>query len=364
MEPELKGEVVYLYAFDVADEIRNDRIRKILSKKAMPYGVQLDHTLPKDIPFYRPLAIDLKREGWKIGGVRVQPVVRVYEVGVVSIMISVPFTVPDLRKLLSFHQPVLDNQRPLDRAAHELCAEIVKNLQEYIVRGMPGIDTPEAYTVFCFNDLKGAQDVETWRSSQRREIAGLLSETDADLLSEQQVGEIFRHCISYTRQDLTVIDWDAALAVDLTGTSPDLIHVLELANLQLEELVLMDKRLDSYLDRAYPILERPRRIWGSFSRADLAKIRRFRMDVAKITDEVTNISKFFGDWFLARIYLSASERFHLATWHQSIQQRLNSLDNLYGVLRTEANETWMLFLEVTIVLLFLVDLLGVFFFNR
>lgn len=364
MSSELSGEVVYLYAFDVADEIRTERVRKILSRKAMPFGVQLDHTLPKDIPFYRPLTIDLKREGWKLGGLKVQPVVRVYDVGVVSVMISVPFVVSELKELLSYHHPVLDGQRPMDRAAHELCIEIVKNLQEYIVRGMPSIGTPEAYTVFSVSHIGAAVDVEAWLEAHRREIAGLLSETEAEQLSEQQVVEIFRHAIGFTRSDFTVIDWDAAFVVDLTGPTHDLVHVLELANLQLEELVLMDKRIDGYLDEAYTTLETPRPFWGRFSRKELAKIRRFRMDVAKITDEVSNISKFFGDWYLGRIYLAASERFHLETWHESIQNRLSSLDNLYGVLRSEANEASMLILEIMIVLLFIVDLIMVFLYSH
>lgn len=360
MSSELKGEVVYLYAFDVADEIRTERIHKILSKKAMPYAIQLDHTLPKDIPFYRPLTIDLKREGWKLGGENVQPVLRIYEVGVVSIMISVPFSVGDLKDLMPYHRPVLDKQKPLDKAAHELCAEVVKNLHEYIVRGMPKVDTPEAYTVFNIRQVGDEKNIEAWSQAQRRAIAGLLAETHPEQLSQQQVDETFRHSISFTLSDLTIIEWDAALAVDLTGPSDDLIHVLELANLQLEELVLMDKRLDVHLDKAYTDLETRRPFLGSLSRRALSKIRRFRMDVAKITDEVSNISKFFGDWYLARIYLAARDRFHLSTWQESIQSRLNNLDNLYEVLRSEANEAWMLILEVLIVGLFIADLVAVF----
>jgi hypothetical protein len=114
MEPSLQGNAVYLYAFDVADEIRTERISKILAKRAVLYEVQADHTLPKTIPFYRPLTIDPKREAWKIHGTAVQTVVRVYDVGVVSIMITVPFSVAFLQDLISFHQPLLDNHTALD----------------------------------------------------------------------------------------------------------------------------------------------------------------------------------------------------------------------------------------------------------
>src|SRR5262249_16770443 len=151
----------------------------------------------------------------------------------------------------------------------------------------------------------------------------------------QQIDETFRHCISFSRKDITIIDWDAALVMDLSGSPPDVIHVLELANLQLEELVLMDQRVDRYLEAAYHELEKGRTSLLGLPRNELARLRRFRMDVAKITDEVSNISKFFGDWYLARIYMAARDRFHLVTWRESIQQRLLSLDNLYEIFRSE-----------------------------
>jgi len=353
-----KGEVVYLYAFDVADEIRTERIDQILSTKVIPFEVKLNHTLPKGIPFYRPLTICPTRESWKIRGVPARMVLRVYNVGVVSIMVSIPFQVSALRELLPFHQPLLDNQTQLDKAAHDLCVEVFHSLKDYLVKPISKVGIPEAYTIFTFQEIPGLKkNIQPWVQEQRREIAGLLSETDADLLSPQQVEETFRHSLSFDLDDIAIVDWDAALLVDLSSKVDDEIHVLELANLQLEELVLMDKRLDDYLGHAYENLESQRRLLGT-RRKELDQLRRFRMDVAKITDEVSNISKFFGDWYLARLYLAARERFHIATWRESIQNRLLNLDNLYEVLRNETNESRMLLLEVLIVLLFILDLIA------
>ena len=46
------------------------------------------------------------------------------------------------------------------------------------------------------------------------------------------------------------------------------------------------------------------RVFGGANKT-LRHLRRFRVDVAKLTDEVTHITKFFGDWHLARVYLGA-----------------------------------------------------------
>jgi hypothetical protein len=86
-------------------------------------------------------------------------------------------------------------------------------------------------------------------------------------------------------------------------------------------------------------------------------LRRFRVDVAKLADEVTHITKFFGDWYLARVYLGARDRFYLDQWRASVEQRLAQLDKLYSVVHTEVNEQRMLWLEAIIVIFFAIDLL-------
>src|SRR5258706_511283 len=81
-------------------------------------------------------------------------------------------------------------------------------------------------------------------------------------------------------------------------------------NLQLAELEAYDAILDNAVERAYRDVAGRR-----FSRATGARTRRelreIRMDLARLSDELSNITKFFGDWHLARIYQGLSSRFHL-----------------------------------------------------
>jgi uncharacterized Rmd1/YagE family protein len=81
------------------------------------------------------------------------------------------------------------------------------------------------------------------------------------------------------------------------------------------------------------------------------------VDLARLSDELSNITKFFGDWHLARIYKGLADRFHLADWHRTIDEKLNTLGDLYQMLRGEQTNRAMLVLELTIVLLFIIDLI-------
>ena len=186
-------------------------------------------------------------------------------------------------------------------------------------------------------------------------VAGLLTEIEPAHLSDEQMDESLRVRRSFATSDLIVIDWDAALLVELDGYAEDVLYVLELANLQLEELQVMDRRLDRHLERAYDDLERRRSALFGVPTRMLDWLRRFRVDATKLTDEVTNITKFFGDWYLARVYLGAQDRFHLQQWRQSVEQRLGQLDEIYRVLQAEVYERRMLWLEIAIVICFLVD---------
>lgn len=358
----MKGEVVYLYAYDVANEIATDKVQQILTTRPAPVRIRTDHTYPKDVPLYQPLTIEPERQA-AIGGRPVRLVLRIYDVGVVSITVRVPVEVGQLADLQPLHSRRLDNGQTLDELAGELCLDACKSLGDAMIESSPPTE-PEAYTVFCLTEIDGtadgtsggATDVQQWLTTHRRAVAGLLSETDPARLSEEQVRESFRVERSFSLGDVVIIDWDAALLVDLDGYVDDVLYILELANVQLEEYRRMDERLDKYLNRAYEEVQQHRfGIFGTYT-SILRKLRLFRVDVTKLSDEVSHIGKFLGDWFLARVYLGASERFYLEHWRTSVEQRLDQLDKLYNVVNSEVMNRRLLWLECLIVVFFAIDL--------
>jgi uncharacterized Rmd1/YagE family protein len=82
--------------------------------------------------------------------------------------------------------------------------------------------------------------------------------------------------------------------------------------------------------------------------------------LARFSDELQNITKFFGEWHLARVYENTARVFHLADWHRAIDEKLRTLDSLYEMLKQDQNHRVMLWLEAAIVLLFIMDLVLLF----
>lgn len=363
----MKGEVVYLYSYDVAYEIDLPKARGALAggefRELTP-----SKTLPRDMPFYKPLAVtkDPVQVETALGVLTVRREAKVFSIGAVSVMLRAEFDVPGLGDLLKYHNPAVEDGGRLDDTAGALAEEILQAVRPFAVRPTAGRGGPEAYTVFCITEpapSASGKTAEMWLEEWRDEVAGLLTEEqDFDRLSDAEVRETTRCAFSYTNDDLLVIDWDAALVLEPSGNVGDVLYILEAANLQLTELQIYDAFLDKTLDQAYDDLETYGKRLPLFSGPGdiLSRLKTALVDLTKFSDELTNITKFFGDYHLARVYLGCRERFHLTEWENSLERKLERLDGLYKRLTDDQNNRRMIVLEALIVLLFIVDLAAIF----
>src|SRR5438132_5109465 len=358
------GEVVYIYAFDVAYEMTRRPVRELLGQPVAQFVVDASKRSPRHLFFYRPQMVrlpPLERIG-PHGPVRVERVIKLLPVGAISITVRVPFEVRQIEDLVAYHDLQFSNGSLHDEV-RRLAEEVRRELAPYFIRPVAHLADEEAYTVFFIQSplltVDGAGlSAENWLRANRRPVASLLTqEPDCDHLSKQEADESTGRFLSYYEHDLVVVDWDAALIMDEPQNFDETLYVMELANLQLAELEAYDRILDEALERSYRDLgEQPLRRKGDVRR----ELREIRVDLARLSDELSNITKFFGDWHLARIYENISARFHLGDWHRTIDEKLKTLANLYQLLQHDQTNRWMLMLEATIVLLFVIDLVLLF----
>lgn len=354
------GEVVYMYAYDVAYEMTREPVEYLLGQRTEPFSFGASKRSPRHVFFYKPQMIRLppvERIG-PHGPVRIERVVKLLPVGAISIRVSVPFEVDKIEDLVVYHDLQLETGS-LTEEVRQLAEEVRHELEPYYVRPVPTLVDEEAYTVFCLESplitAEGARIIaEDWLHVHRRQVASLLTQEDNIAnLSRQEAEENTVRSLSYYQNDLVVIDWDAALLVDEKSDFDETLYIMELANVQLAELEAYDRILDNALERAYRDLSRnPNRGRMQVMR----ELKEIRIDLARFSDELSNITKFFGDWHLARIYKNIAARFHLGDWHRTIDEKLQTLDGLYEIIKHDQTNRLMLILETTIVLLFVIDL--------
>ncbi|MGC8830786.1 MAG: hypothetical protein ACP5K7_06180 [Verrucomicrobiia bacterium] len=354
------GEVVYIYAFDIAYELETSRIKTLLGHPISEFGIDISRRSPRQLLLHRSQMVrfpPIERIG-PHGLVQISRNVKLFQIGAISITVRVPFEVDHFSELVNYHDLELKSGSLYDEVKN-FAYQIYEELKQYSVRPVNKLQDEEAYTVFCINSpLLDSQmqpvNSEIWFKTHRRQIASLLTqETDQSILSKQESDESTARYLTYYENDLVVIDWDAALVVDEPKDFDEIIYIMELANLQLAELEAYDRILDEAIDSAYrELYTQPLLRSGSLMR----DLREIRVDMARINDELLNITKFFGDWHLAKIYENIASRFHLADWHKIIDEKIKTVGEIYQLLHQDKLNQWMLILETTIVLLFIIDL--------
>src|SRR5438105_9942243 len=87
------GEVVFMYAFDVAYEMTRQPVRELLGQPLAKFSVDASKRSPRHLFFYRPQMVRLapmERVG-PHGRVLIERAVKLLPVGAISITVSVPF---------------------------------------------------------------------------------------------------------------------------------------------------------------------------------------------------------------------------------------------------------------------------------
>src|SRR6476646_4625204 len=105
------GEVVYIYAFDVAYEMIRQPVRELLGQPVAQFVVDASKRSPRHLFFYRPQMVRLppqERIGPR-GPVRMERVIKILPVGAISITVRVPFSVQQIEDLVAFHDLQFSN---------------------------------------------------------------------------------------------------------------------------------------------------------------------------------------------------------------------------------------------------------------
>ena len=190
------GEVVYIYAFDVAYEMIRQPVRELLGQPVAQFVVDASKRSPRHLFFYRPQMVrlpPLERLGPN-GPIRVERVIKLLPVGALSVTVRLPFEVERIEDLVDYHDLQFSNGS-LHQEVRRLAEEVRRELSSYFIRPVTHLAEEEAYTVFCLESPLRTQDgqalsAENWLRANRRQVAALLTqEPDIDHLSKQESDE-------------------------------------------------------------------------------------------------------------------------------------------------------------------------------
>jgi hypothetical protein len=344
----------YLYfAYDVGQGIDLDAAARLLTVPAEPAVVRHRRPAPRYFQYEEPpLRVRLDAPALPIAGrsTHAGGEAVLFDFGAISVRYTVPLEGP------------FEGLIPLSAAMEEEAGPLVEDARRRVgglvdaIRG--AITDPhvapliEDYVVYEITALDPPTPPVQLLGAHAGELARILRGERSDL-SADEVEDAISARISYGQDDLTLVDWNAALVFD--EDAEDACSVLEYANTQLLEMRLLDGKLDRSLDRCYEAVT-TKRFHLPFVPLDVRRIGRMQVDGALLHERVLNALKLLGDQYLSRLYRLAAGRFHLDEWHGSIQRKLDALDSVYGKLFDRAATRRMEFLEWLVVLLILVEI--------
>lgn len=341
-----RGAFRAMFVYDVADTIDLARLRTVRGEGVSRAPLQLRREASSEFIQYpvAPLIVrlpDPERSGWTMRA-------KLFDFGVVSIRISVPFAgswdafatlTRDLRRdeaLEALARSALD----------DVLAEIASALDD------PHPALVEDYFILEVDQFAEPVNAQRLTGELGSALTRLLLFEDRELEAAEQA-EALRIAFSYYPDDLAVVQWDAAFVYDRADGAEAVQDILEFANSQLVEFRTYDARLDGELDAIYGLEPgRPVGRWlrsGAAERA--AQVRFLLIDVLELTDRTANALKIIGDAYYARLYRAVAGRLGLADWQRQIDAKLHSVSEIYRVLQDQAQYARSQTLEWIIIVL-------------
>ncbi len=370
----LTGRVVFQYFYDCGGDIELEKVPREKLKvipRATPKRVRVLAPKYEEVGL-QPLEVDLGNRN--VSGYEVKVEGRIFPIGVIEIYAVAEFRGCGLDSLVKL---VRLDERPVKVSGKEIefegmtrsfFDELLKTIKPAIVSPYPAFKHPENYTLIMITEASPKLGARDFLKGFRKQTAGILrGEKEWRKLSSKETEDAVKFYLSYTDDDIVIVDWYSALMSGAVDYMDELEHMIELARIQLLELKTYDKLLDMRLERAYDSLHRvftkPRMgiAWIQRDYKDLAKaageLAEWRVEVTDLVEDMRNILKFTGEWYLGKLYRISSERFRIQDWLALVDKKLGQLQELYAMAMERVDVHRSTTLEFLIVVLIIIEVI-------
>jgi len=354
------GQIIALRLVDIADGIDLKWAERLWSERARKRSTrpQLSATPLKAMSFgVPPLALQLDPVRLGAQFETADASVRLYDFGVAAFALRVPVSEVDWQDFTA----LLDG---VDAATAPDAGSPIWRLLLDGVRAAVGeaLERPttatleEDYLIGLVHELD--EPITAEALLERLDLAPMLA-GDRRPLSDGARRDLLRSRFSYYLDDLVVLAWDRAFIYE-PRQDTDVVDVLEVANAQLLEMRYYDELLDDELPRMYDLVEAARRTMSLFAARRYARLARrlygLVAEVTELTERVDNALQVTEDVYLARVYAAAIELYRVPNVSAAVERKLAIIRDTYAALYSEASSRRAELLEVSIVLLIVIEI--------
>ena len=348
------GSIHAFYLFDVAQGIDLARLQTLLGPAATPATVQdKSPGQPKVRYLQPPVIVDGSSLGLaEIDGFKLR--LKFYDYGVISLMLSQPFT-GKWTDLVRIGQDLIESE-PREQRAADVSVLIAERVNAALIEPRKS-HLVEDYVAIVVSTLDQPATADDVIRTHGADIAQMLR-GERQPLSSQERDEVLRHRISYLTDDVVVPAYNAAFVYDTEAGAGATLEILEYVNSHLLEFRYHDELLEAELARIYGDLQKRRGgSWLSGRRSTKAvhSLHALFIDVNELTDRMENVLKLVGDIYASRLFGLAASRLGLDAWKRNVEDKLQTLSDIYRFTVEERHMVRANFLELVIVLILVIE---------
>jgi hypothetical protein len=355
------GKAVAYRVFDVAEEFDLAAAERIVQSTYSPSRLRLARATGHSLVVRNaPMTMTLPPSAIRMRADRTEAdvVARIWDYGVISMQFHIPLPAGlSWDSMLSLAEAI-EEDNDIDEVARLRVREVAQALAP--AAKLPhAVGAMEDYVIYQIERVDGV--ASTAALLETVDIPALILGERKERLSERTRDSIRSGALSYSESDLAVIDWNSAFLVEPAG-SRDVADMIEFAVTHLTEFRCFDELLDERLERLYDEIQRER---GGFFRSEYVRLSReanaLYIEFSDYVDRVDNSLKFVGDFYLATVFRTAVNRFHMREWEESVTRKMNTVARVSELLHAEVNVRRGHVLEIIVIVLIVLELLSALF---
>jgi hypothetical protein len=349
---QLQGSVLVMIQFAVSEELHLEVLQQAIQARTLTKP-SMKNAAPAYVRYRRPPVVDAMEPLTLDTGERLEGEIKYYDYGVVSVLYQFPFagSWEELTLLSSrwvWEVDFASRIEPMVRQRLGRAAEaLVKPYERWL---------SEDFFIFHVREAQGQPLAAELVSAEGGRIAQIVR-GERQPLSEGECSEVLHSQLSYYASDVAVLGWNAAFLYDTAAGAETAIQLLEYANSQLLEFRHYDELLTQILDGVYDSLEEKKGLMARWRLAHRATgLHTVLLDVEELTERADNAIKFLSDMFAARLYRLAAAKVGVPDYKDLVEHKMETAEDLYDYMVEQFNQGRSFFLEITVVVILLIEL--------
>ena len=299
----------------------------------------------KDAPYFQPVDINVLAIG--------QQTVHVEGVAITAIrqrldervqVLECHFKLPD-----TLSQNAIQHRQRIERGLSKMFLS-----EKYRLSGLY-----EEYIILLVSDIEGTPDgfIE-----QNAEGMARFMRSQREIFDQSEIDEILVSRVRYSRDELTVVDWDGAAIISKVGDFQSDIELLKIGNYQLLRYRMLDQSIEASLRQINDQFKGKNKgiLQPGPSRSSLRRIVSLRLELMLDFEHTDQNLLLIGDWYTAKLYYAIQEELYLANWKQAVQAKLDNLENISTTIQEHFALSWRGLMEQVELVGWIVLLIGYF----